>query len=141
MIAITIVGSIVVIFAICLIVVGTNGLRTQWKIARRKMRALQSGATHDMIYVNEYQPLNDLAGFLEPLKFEATRPCPHCGFFDTHMMSEPKPDRWNLRQDKYTGKWRPVTYAPWVRPREIGDHPEAATIRNCKRCGHVWGEK
>ena len=141
MIGLAIVCAIALVATTVVIVYGMAKLNTEWRKWRRKYRALQSGANHGAIYVDEYQAHNNMAGFLEPLRFEATKPCPHCGLFDTHMMSEPKPDRWNLRQDKHTGKWRPVTYAPWVRPREIGDHPEAATIRNCRRCGHVWGEK
>ena len=80
--------------------------------SRRKWRAMKTGADSAMIWPEEYQPRTIGAAWREPIHFEATKPCPHCGLFDTHNMASPSK----------------------------ADHPGAATIRRCKRCGHVWGE-
>ena len=62
----------------------------------------------------EYQPIERHNAWREPLEFEATKPCPHCGNIDTHKMQE---------------------------PRKKLDHKDCATVRRCKKCGHMWGEK
>ena len=62
----------------------------------------------------EYQPIERNKAWREPLEFEATKPCPHCGNIDTHKMQE---------------------------PRKKIDHKDCATVRRCKKCGHMWGEK
>ena len=140
MIGIAVLSVIAVTILGIVIVVSYTSIRTQWKTLRRKWRALQSGATHGQIFAKQYQELTTSGAWREPLDFEATTVCPHCGFLDTHMMTEPVPDRINLKA-REDGTYRPVAYPPWVKTPPLGDHPEAATVRNCRVCGHVWGEK
>lgn len=116
MIGVAAIAFLIVIVG-ALIVMGAMGaltaLGTEWMRLRRKMRAMQSGATDAMIWPEHYQPRTVGAAWREPIDFEATKPCPHCGFFDTHNMAKPT---------KF-------------------DHEDSCTVRRCRRCGHVWGEK
>lgn len=115
--------------------------RDQWKIGRRKWRALQSGAPHGTVFPEQYQPLTSHVAWREPLPLLATGPCPHCGFYDTHMMTEPREDRIHYKYSPDQGRYRMMTTSPFGKQFPYGDHPDAATVRNCKVCGHMWGEK
>lgn len=139
MIGIAILAFFGVIIGLIVIVVALKMTATQWLELRRKFRAMQSGWPRSA-FLEQYQPLETGSAWREPLPFEATKPCPHCGFVHTHMLIKPNPDTINLRPNS-EGKWRPVAYAPWVRTPARGDHPEAATVRRCNACGHLWGEK
>lgn len=111
LLAIVITLFLVVIASI--ITMAVSALGVQWMRMRRKMRAMASGATDSMIWPEEYQPRTVGKAWRAPVEFAATRPCLHCGFHDTHNMAAPSKQ----------------------------DHPDASTIRRCKRCGHIWGEK
>lgn len=140
MIGITILIFIGSAVAGIVIFVGLAALRQQFMMGRRKYRALKSGAPHTSIMGREYQPLTTNAAWREPLEFEATNACPHCGFFNTHSMSEPRPDVFNFQKNE-DGEYRLMAFAPWIKRPMLGDHPGAVTKRNCKFCGHIWGEK
>ena len=111
--------GIAILVGCALIIVGVvisfcfAALRREWMKSLRKWRAMRSGAPSVLIWPEHYQPRNVGKAWREPIEFEATKPCPHCGFFDTHNMAAPTKH----------------------------DHVEASTVRRCHRCGHVWGEK
>lgn len=113
----------------------------QWKILRRKWRAIQSGAPRGTVFPEQYQPLTRHVAWREPIPLLATGPCPHCGFYDTHMMTQPRPDKAHYKMNPETGRYRLMTLSPFGKQIAHGDHPDAATVRNCKVCGHMWGEK
>ena len=93
--------------------VAAHQLYIAWMRAARKIRALQTGAPSCMIWPQHYQPLETHHAWRVPLEFEAQTVCPHCGNYETHNMSKPT----------------------------IHDHADAATVRRCGMCGHIWGEK
>lgn len=139
MTAIAVLAIPLVILGVIAIAISVVAAAQQWQALRRKFRAMQSGWPRSA-FLDQYQPLETGSAWREPLPFEATKPCPHCGFVHTHMLIKPNPDTVNLRLNS-EGKWRPVAYAPWIRTPARGDHPEAATVRRCGACGHLWGEK
>ena len=140
MTAIAVLAIPLVILGVIAIAISVVAAAQQWQALRRKFRAMQSGLPRGVL-LEEYQPLETGSAWRVPVEFKATKPCPHCGFVNTHLMIAPKPDTINLRPRKSTGEWHPVAYAPWVRTPERGDNPEAATVRRCNACGHLWGEK
>jgi hypothetical protein len=91
------------------LVVSLMGTFTQWLQLRRRFGALQSRAPHATI-IDEYHPLSKSIA-KRVIQFTATGPCPHCGFYDTHLMVPPS-DKDIL----------------------------CAVVRKCHSCLHVWGE-
>lgn len=102
---------------ILIAIVGTAAslaIARQWRMLKRKSKAIRMGAPKVMIWPNSYQPLDKEKAVHAPLPFYPETVCPHCGFYDTHTMAAPRP---------------------------MIDNTNAATVRRCKDCGHIWGEK
>lgn len=113
MIGIVLLILIVAVVGIALIGAAGWRIHLEWMRARRKIRALQTGAPSCIIWPNHYQPMETVKAWREPLQFEAQTVCPHCGNYATHTLAEPT----------------------------IEDHEDAVTVRRCGICGHIWGEK
>ena len=133
---------VLIIIGVAIVSLGRPGGAVDNAAKKRlqKNRARKSGVPKHLVRAGIYQPLELRSAWREPLEFEATTLCPHCGKMDTHRMFEPRPDTYNYRQNS-EGVWRPVAYPPWVKRKDLGDHPQACTVRRCGYCGHIWGEK
>lgn len=114
MIAIAVLTFVIAALIGIAVIVGAQLVMHQWRMLKRKSKALRMGAPRVMIWPNSYQPLALDKAVYDPLPFYPETVCPHCGFYDSHTMAQPMPVR---------------------------DHPLAITVRRCKDCNHVWGEK
>ena len=130
---IAILAAIVIVSLVSVPAVRT-GLMTRAAWRERKTRG-----RIESIWPNLYQPLELEWAWREPLDFESFSVCPHCGNFALHPMSAPRhrPEFWQEPPTNVPRFW------PYMNRKRIGmgDHPDAATKRNCSKCGHVWGEK
>ncbi len=114
MIAIAMLAFVGCMFLGIVIAVAGTAIARQWMLLRRKSKALRMGAPKVMIWPNSYQPLELIKAVHPPLPFYPETVCPHCGFYDTHTMAMPRP---------------------------MVDNTNAVTVRRCKDCKHIWGEK
>lgn len=78
-------------------------------------------------------------------QFAAVCACPSCGWCDTHFLRAPtrppapQPAPEQSWWDWIVGWFGDDKPEP-VRPPKA-DHPDAAVVRTCRNCGHVWAQK
>ena len=88
MIGIVVLALFGTVVGVTVLAVAVKVFCTQWMTLRRKFRAMQCGLPYG-VFLEQYQPLQPTNAWREPLEFEATKPCPHCGFIHTHLMMPP----------------------------------------------------
>lgn len=97
-------------------------------------------ATEAPIWPDKYQPRETESAWMRPIRFSLRRACPHCGHFDTHRITKPNHDEVYAKQYDDQGLPKVIPFVQRKR-KTLGDNSDAAMVRICANCQHMWGEK